>query len=158
MDKIGLISGNKNKISNLAVDGLIYGLVSGVAMILSLAVFALLSGETLGTYLDVFQCRKIGLTHARTAQPFGSFGNLRGFLRSADLADTGAFLIQKNHRNPWGARLRPFSVVFGANCFLTGYQLPAGTNPPLAVGVGAWGLWTGFGWFIRQEVSMNREQ
>jgi len=54
MDKTGLISGDKNRVSNLAVDGLIYGLVSGVAMVLSLAAFALFSGETPGAYLQYF--------------------------------------------------------------------------------------------------------
>ena len=46
MDKTGDISDNRSNLSNLAVDGLIYGLVSGVAMYLSLAAFALLSGES----------------------------------------------------------------------------------------------------------------
>ena len=54
MDKTGLLSGDKNSVSNLAVDGLIYGLVSGVAMILSLAAFTLFSGETPGAYLQYF--------------------------------------------------------------------------------------------------------
>ena len=54
MDKIDQISRDKVGISNLAVDGLIYGLISGVAMVLSLAAFALLSGETPGTYLEHF--------------------------------------------------------------------------------------------------------
>jgi len=54
MDKTGLISRNKNIISSLAVDGLIYGLISGVAMVLSLAAFALLSGESPGAYLEHF--------------------------------------------------------------------------------------------------------
>jgi len=54
MDKIGLISENKNSISNLAVDGLLYGLVSGVAMFLGLAAFALLSGENPVTVLEHF--------------------------------------------------------------------------------------------------------
>jgi hypothetical protein len=54
MDKPGLISRNKNSISNLAVDGFIYGLMSGLAMYFSLAAFALLSGETPSTYLERF--------------------------------------------------------------------------------------------------------
>ena len=40
MDKPGLISRNKNSISNLAEDGFIYGLMSGLAMYFSLAAFA----------------------------------------------------------------------------------------------------------------------
>ena len=52
MDKTGQISRKKLVISNLAVDGLIYGLMSGVAMVLSLAAFALLTGETPGAYLE----------------------------------------------------------------------------------------------------------
>ena len=54
MDKIGLISINKKSVGNLAVDGLIYGLVSGMAMYLSLATFALISGEAPGTLLEHF--------------------------------------------------------------------------------------------------------
>jgi hypothetical protein len=46
MDKTGQISENNINLSRLAVDGLIYGLLSGVAMYLSLAAFALLSGES----------------------------------------------------------------------------------------------------------------
>ena len=60
MDKTGLISRNKESVSNLAVDGLIYGLMSGVAMFISLAAFALLSGETPGAYLERFSAA--GLT------------------------------------------------------------------------------------------------
>ena len=54
MDKTGQISRNRLGVSNLAVDGLIYGLISGVAMVLSLAAFALLSGETPAAYLEHF--------------------------------------------------------------------------------------------------------
>jgi len=54
MDKIDQISRDKVGIGNLAVDGLIYGLISGVAMVLSLAAFALLSGESPGAYLERF--------------------------------------------------------------------------------------------------------
>lgn len=54
MDKPGPISRNKNSISNLAEDGFIYGLMSGLAMYFSLAAFALLSGETPSTYLERF--------------------------------------------------------------------------------------------------------
>jgi hypothetical protein len=60
MDKTGQISRNKLGVSNLAVDGLIYGLISGIAMVLSLAAFALLSGETAAAYLEHFSTR--GLT------------------------------------------------------------------------------------------------
>lgn len=54
MDKIGLLSENKNTISNWAVDGLIYGLVGGVAMFLGLAAFALISGDSPGALLERF--------------------------------------------------------------------------------------------------------
>lgn len=54
MDKTGQISENKISLSNLAVDGLIYGLVSGVAMYLCLAAFALLSGESPAAVLEHF--------------------------------------------------------------------------------------------------------
>lgn len=54
MDKTDLISRNINSVSNLAVDGLLYGLVSGTAMFLSLAAFALLSGNTPRLLLEHF--------------------------------------------------------------------------------------------------------
>jgi hypothetical protein len=54
MDKTDLILRNNNSVSNLAVDGLIYGLIGGLAMVLSLATFALLSGETPAAYLERF--------------------------------------------------------------------------------------------------------
>lgn len=54
MDKYDQIIKNKNSVSNLAVDGLIYGLASGVAMYLTLAAFALLSGEPPEALLERF--------------------------------------------------------------------------------------------------------
>ena len=54
MDKTDRITRNNIDISNRAVDGLIYGLISGVAMVLSLAIFALLYGESPGAYLERF--------------------------------------------------------------------------------------------------------
>jgi hypothetical protein len=54
MDKTGQISENKNNLGTLAVDGLIYGLVSGITMFLCLAVFTLLSGGASGSPLDIF--------------------------------------------------------------------------------------------------------
>lgn len=54
MDNIGLIDENKNKISTFAVDGLLYGLVSGVAMILGLSVSALFTRETPSSVLEHF--------------------------------------------------------------------------------------------------------
>ena len=54
MDKTSLDSKNVNSAGNLAVDGLIYGLVSGGAMSLSLAALALLTSETPGAILEYF--------------------------------------------------------------------------------------------------------
>ena len=54
MDKTDIIPENKGGISTLAVDGVIYGLVSGMVMFISLAALALLSGEMLGTILERF--------------------------------------------------------------------------------------------------------
>jgi hypothetical protein len=54
MDKASLITDNKNSLSNLAVDGLLYGLVGGVAMLLGLAAFALFSGDSPGALLERF--------------------------------------------------------------------------------------------------------
>jgi hypothetical protein len=51
MDKTDTFTGNK---SSLAVDGVIYGLVAGAAMFLSLFSLALLSGEVPGLILDRF--------------------------------------------------------------------------------------------------------
>jgi len=83
MDKTGLISGNKLGVSNLAVDGLIYGLISGVAMVLSLAAFALLSGESPGAYLERFSTGELTspiqglLSHLAVSAIYGAlFGAL----------------------------------------------------------------------------------
>lgn len=46
MDNTDNISENKSNLSNMAVDGLIYGLGSGLAMFACLAVFGLLSGDS----------------------------------------------------------------------------------------------------------------
>ena len=54
MDKTDTISRNKTSISTLAVDGVIYGLVAGVAMFFSLTALALLAGETPGVILARF--------------------------------------------------------------------------------------------------------
>jgi hypothetical protein len=54
MDKYCLLIKNRNTASNLAVDGLIYGLNSGVAMYFALALLALLSGGSPGALLERF--------------------------------------------------------------------------------------------------------
>ena len=54
MDKIDLITDNKNSLSIWAVDGLLYGLVGGMAMLVSLISFALLSGEAPRALLERF--------------------------------------------------------------------------------------------------------
>ena len=54
MDKIGLISENRNSFSDWAIDGLIYGLAGGVAMFLGLAIFTLFSGGSPATLLERF--------------------------------------------------------------------------------------------------------
>jgi hypothetical protein len=46
MDKVDIITEDKNSISNLAIDGVIFGLMGGIAMILFLGVVVLLVGET----------------------------------------------------------------------------------------------------------------
>ena len=83
MDKTGLISRDKLGISNLAVDGLIYGLISGVAMVLSLAAFALLSGESPGAYMERFSMGELTspiqglLSHMAVSAIYGAlFGAL----------------------------------------------------------------------------------
>ncbi len=47
MDKTGQVTVNKSSLGFFAVDGIIYGLVSGIAMFLCLASFTLLAGESL---------------------------------------------------------------------------------------------------------------
>ena len=54
MDKIGLNLNNKEKLGNRAVDGLLYGLVGGTVMLISLVFLALFSGEAPGTLLERF--------------------------------------------------------------------------------------------------------
>ena len=54
MDKTDIIPDNKSDLSTLAVDGVIFGLVAGVAMFLFLMVLALLSGDAPGMILSRF--------------------------------------------------------------------------------------------------------
>jgi len=70
MDKTGSISENSSNLSTLAVDGLIYGLVSGIAMVVCLAAFTLLSGDSSGSTLELFSVEGL-------ATPWqGLFGHL----------------------------------------------------------------------------------
>jgi hypothetical protein len=70
MDKTGNISEKKSNLGNLAVDGLIYGLVSGIALLVCLAAFALLSGDSPGSSLELFSVEGL-------ASPWqGLFGHL----------------------------------------------------------------------------------
>lgn len=46
MDKADIITEDKNRISYLAVDGVIFGLMGGIAMVIFLGVVVLLAGET----------------------------------------------------------------------------------------------------------------
>ncbi|HBX70857.1 MAG TPA: hypothetical protein DEH25_16130 [Chloroflexi bacterium] len=59
MDKFGLITNNKAKISNYAIDGLIFGLASGIAMILSMAIITLLLGESPAALLERFSAGEL---------------------------------------------------------------------------------------------------
>jgi hypothetical protein len=54
MDNFSLISKEKENGNNRAVDGLLYGLVGGIAMLVSLLAFALLSGDLPGALLVRF--------------------------------------------------------------------------------------------------------
>jgi len=54
MDKIGLISNNKEKLGNRAVDGLLYGLVGGIAMILFLIVMGMIDESGFSEILGRF--------------------------------------------------------------------------------------------------------
>lgn len=54
MDKVDQITKNKNSISNLAVDGLLFGLVGGIAMFSVLAIFTMFSGGSAGSLLQYF--------------------------------------------------------------------------------------------------------
>jgi len=54
MDKTGLILKDRESGNNRAVDGLLYGLVGGIAMLVSLLAFALLTGDPPRTLLTRF--------------------------------------------------------------------------------------------------------
>lgn len=54
MDKVDIITDNKSRISNLAVDGVLIGLLGGFAMVVLLAVVTLLSGEAPSVFLARF--------------------------------------------------------------------------------------------------------
>jgi hypothetical protein len=89
MDKTGNFSENKSNLGNLAVDGLIYGLVSGIVMFLSLAAFALLSGGSSGSPLDRFSVEGLAspwqglFGHLSVSAVYGAlFGTLVWLMRS----------------------------------------------------------------------------
>lgn len=54
MDKVDIITDNNSRLSNLAVDGLIYGLIGGFAMYIILAATALFSGDSPASILARF--------------------------------------------------------------------------------------------------------
>lgn len=54
MDEKGLITGNKNDIRALAVDGLIFGLLSSLGMVLVMASMAVLTGNPVKILLEHF--------------------------------------------------------------------------------------------------------
>jgi hypothetical protein len=54
MDNVDIIKDNRNQIGNLAVDGVLYGLLGGIGMFTFMAVIALLSGESLAILLARF--------------------------------------------------------------------------------------------------------
>jgi hypothetical protein len=54
MDKTDTLPEKKSGIGTLAVDGVIYGIMGGLAMFFSLAALALLSGEALRVILERF--------------------------------------------------------------------------------------------------------
>ena len=70
MDNTGQIPKDHINLSQLAVDGLIYGLVGGAAMYLSLAIFALLSGESPVSVASHFSAGEL------TSPWLGLFGHL----------------------------------------------------------------------------------
>ena len=151
MDKTGLISGDKNKISDLAVDGLIYGLVSGVAMYLSLAAFALLSGKTLGTYLKLFSAGELTsplqglLSHLAVSAIYGVFF---GALIWPVLA---RFSSNKSIAILGGLVYGLFLLFLAQTAFLPVTNSPLGQIPlwQWALGHGIYGLVLG-GLFIRK--------
>ena len=54
MDKTGLITNSKGNIRNLAVDGLIFGVLSGLGMYLVMTVLVLFSRNSVTTLLERF--------------------------------------------------------------------------------------------------------
>ena len=54
MDKTDILTENKSGFSTFVVDGVTYGLGSGMVMFISLAALTLLSGEALGATLERF--------------------------------------------------------------------------------------------------------
>jgi hypothetical protein len=83
MDKVDIITDNKSRISSLAVDGLLFGLMGGFAMIIFLAVEVLVSGETPLTVLARFGMGELStpirglLSHLAVSAIYGAlFGAL----------------------------------------------------------------------------------
>ena len=83
MDKTGNISEKNSNLGTLAADGLIYGLVGGIAMFISLALFALFVGVTPGSPLEIFSVEGVAspwqglLGHLSISATYGAlFGAL----------------------------------------------------------------------------------
>lgn len=96
MDKIDNISENKSNLGALAADGLIYGLVSGIAMYICLALFALFAGVKPGSPLDIFSVEGVAspwqgvLGHLAISATYGAlFGviiwPMKSFLASREI-------------------------------------------------------------------------
>lgn len=70
---------NNNNISNLAVDGVIYGSIAGFAMYIFLAVLALLSGESPAALLERFSTSGVTsplqglISHLAVSAIYGTF-------------------------------------------------------------------------------------
>ena len=83
MDKTGNISKEKSNLGTLAADGLIYGLVGGIAMFISLALFALFTSITPGSPIEIFSVEGVAspwqglLGHLSISATYGAlFGAL----------------------------------------------------------------------------------
>ena len=144
MDKTGLITNSKGNIRNLAVDGLIFGVLSGLGMYLVMTVLVLFSRNSVTTLLERFS------TGAMTSPLQGLFSHLAvsaiyGMLFGALIWPIlQRFSATKTHGLAGWLGIRLAIVVSGSSCDLASDGFSSGTTPLKGVGFGPCRLWLDF--------------
>jgi len=150
MDKTDTFPENKSSLSTLAVDGVIYGVVAGVAMFSSLMALATLSGEAPGVILARFSGGGI------TSPLLGIFGHLGMSAIYGVLFGVLIWPLLTRFSSRKISGVLGGILYAGILVFLAQFAILPGTNSPLsqfpfwqwALGHGIYGLVLG-GLFVR---------